>query len=73
MFFLPESPHILMYWGRQEEASHVLSRIRGVAEDHPDVANTIRDIDLSIKLERSVQLPWWKVLFWDSVNFLVVA
>lgn len=66
IYDLPESPHVLVYWNRPEEALDVLARVRGTTIDDPDVRFTHNAIQEVVCLEKSVDQPIWRSLFWDS-------
>lgn len=49
-FFVCESPRWLMIVDRPEEASRLLSKLRGLPLDHPRVQGELRDIQASVQL-----------------------
>ena len=66
IYDLPESPHVLVYWNRPEEALNVLARVRGTTEEDEGVLYTYNAIREVVYLEKSVDQPLWRSIFWDS-------
>lgn len=66
IYDMPESPHVLVYWNRPEEALEVLARVRGKTIEDPDVVFTHNAIQEVVQLEKSVNQPIWRSLFWDN-------
>ena len=69
VYDLPESPHVLYFWGREEESHDVLARLRGKPLDDAEVQSTLLAISEAVKLEKSVTQPIWRSLFWDNSEF----
>lgn len=66
VYDMPESPHVLVYWNRPDEALEVLARVRGKSIDDEGVRFTHNAIQEVVFLEKSVDQPIWRSLFWDS-------
>lgn len=66
IYDMPESPHVLVYWNRPEEALEVLARVRGKTIEDEDVVFTHNAIQEVVRLEKSVNQPIWRSLFWDN-------
>lgn len=69
IYDLPESPHVLFYWNREQEAHEVLSRLRGKPLHDAEVQSTLFAISEAVRLEKSVTQPIWRSLFWDDSEF----
>lgn len=66
IYDMPESPHVLVYWDRSDEALEVLARVRGKSTGDDDVVFTHNAIKQVVHLEKSVDQPVWRSLFWDN-------
>lgn len=53
MIFYPDSPRWMLVQEREEEAYQILSKLRRLAPDHPDVVAEVLDIKAAIMLESS--------------------
>ncbi|OTB09492.1 hypothetical protein M426DRAFT_50479 [Hypoxylon sp. CI-4A] len=69
---MPESPRVLYYWGKIDEADRVLCRLHGVTgapEDNHETAlekQTILDnIEFEHSLEQTTGITW-RNIFWDN-------
>lgn len=69
VYLVPESPRWLAAHGKADQALHVISRLQGKPEDHPDVIEQHIEILEGIKLESSVGSSSWKdLLREDSIK-----
>lgn len=60
VYDMPESPHVLVYWNRPEEALEVLARVRGKTTKDEEVQFTYNAIREVVALEKSVDQPMWR-------------
>lgn len=54
MFFYPDTPRWLLAQERDEEAFSTLSKLRGLAPDHPEIVAEVLDVKAAIILENTI-------------------
>lgn len=63
LLFAPESPRWLIYHGRTEDATKIISRLKNKEIDHADVRQQVMEIEDAVQLERLSKVGSWKDLF----------
>lgn len=63
LFFCPESPRWLVKYGRVDEAKYMLSKIRNLDVNHPEITTTINEIVAVQEVEASGEnISWMSIL-----------